>query len=207
MIFSEIIRSHYFLALAVVLFAAPASAAVYGSISGTVTDQSKSAVPGATLTLVNAGQGIRYRAVSDPRGAYSFLLVPVGRYDLSVEADGFERQDRTGVVVDLDATFHLDISLELAGRRDSVVVTEAAPVAVETASTQLGEAVSGHAIAAVALNGRSFTDLLALQPGIVPTTTQQPDSIVMAGVTVAIAPSGSLNPGNQSIGGRLCASP
>jgi len=201
-IFSEIIRSHYFLALAVVLFAAPASAAVYGSISGTVTDQSKSAVPGATLTLVNAGQGIRYRAVSDPRGAYSFLLVPVGRYDLSVEADGFERQDRTGVVVDLDATFHLDISLELAGRRDSVVVTEAAPVAVETASTQLGEAVSGQAIAAVALNGRSFTDLLALQPGIVPTTTQQPDSIVMAGVTVAIAPSGSLNPGNQSIGGQ-----
>jgi hypothetical protein len=55
---------------------------------------------------------------------------------------------------------------------------------------------------AVALNGRSFTDLLALQPGIVPVTTQQPDSIVMAGVTVAIAPSGGLNPGNQSISGQ-----
>jgi hypothetical protein len=46
----------------------------------------------------------------------------------------------------------------------------------------------------VALNGRSFTDLLALQPGIVPMTTQQPDSIVMAGASVAIAPSGGLNP-------------
>ena len=55
---------------------------------------------------------------------------------------------------------------------------------------------------AVALNGRSFTDLLALQPGIVPVTTQQPDSIVMAGVSVAIAPSGGLNPGNQSISGQ-----
>ena len=55
---------------------------------------------------------------------------------------------------------------------------------------------------AVALNGRSFTDLLALQPGIVPMSTQTPDSIVMAGATVAIAPSGALNPGNQSISGQ-----
>jgi hypothetical protein len=55
---------------------------------------------------------------------------------------------------------------------------------------------------AVALNGRSFTDLLALQPGIVPMSTQLPDSIVMAGAQVAIAPSGNLNPGNQSISGQ-----
>ena len=54
----------------------------------------------------------------------------------------------------------------------------------------------------MALNGRSFTDLLALQPGIVPMTTQQPESIVMAGASVAIAPSGVLNPGNQSISGQ-----
>src|SRR5271168_4479507 len=54
----------------------------------------------------------------------------------------------------------------------------------------------------VALNGRSFTDLLALQPGIVPMSTQLPDSIVMAGASVAIAPSGVLNPGNQSISGQ-----
>ena len=54
----------------------------------------------------------------------------------------------------------------------------------------------------MALNGRSFTDLLALQPGIVPMTTQQPDSIVMAGASVAIAPSGDLNAGNQSISGQ-----
>ena len=54
----------------------------------------------------------------------------------------------------------------------------------------------------VALNGRSFTDLLALQPGIVPMTTQQPNSIVMAGASVAIQPSGALNAGNQSISGQ-----
>ena len=63
---------------------------------------------------------------------------------------------------------------------------------METESTQMGEVVTGKQMTAVALNGRSFTDLLALQPGIVPMTTQQPDSIVMAGASVAIAPSGGL---------------
>src|SRR5204863_9844644 len=71
-----------------------------------------------------------------------------------------------------------------------------------TASTQLGEVVTGKSMTSVALNGRSFTDLLALQPGIVPTTTQQPESIVMAGASVAIAPSGALNPGHQSSSGQ-----
>jgi len=55
---------------------------------------------------------------------------------------------------------------------------------------------------AVALNGRSYTDLMSLQPGIVPMSTQTPDSVVMAGATVAIAPSGGLNAGNQSISGQ-----
>ncbi len=73
---------------------------------------------------------------------------------------------------------------------------------IETASSQVGEVVTGHQMTAVMLNGRSYTDLLALQPGIVPMSTQQPDSVVMAGATVAINPSGALNPGNQSISGQ-----
>ncbi len=73
---------------------------------------------------------------------------------------------------------------------------------VETSSSQMGEVVTGTEMTSVMLNGRSYTDLLALQPGIVPMSTQQPDSIVMAGASVAIAPSGDLNPGNQSISGQ-----
>src|SRR5207245_2171553 len=72
----------------------------------------------------------------------------------------------------------------------------------DTVSTQLGQVVTGAEMTTVALNGRSFTDLLALQPGIIPMTTQQPNSIVMAGASVAIQPSGALNPGNQSISGQ-----
>ena len=89
----------------------------------------------------------------------------------------------------------------MGAQSEEVVVSDTA-VQVETQSTQMGEVVTGQVMTAVALNGRSFTDLLALQPGIVPMSTQTPDSVVMAGVTVAIPPSGALNPGNQSISGQ-----
>jgi hypothetical protein len=179
-----------------------AGAAVYGSISGVVTDQSGSVIPGARLTLTNTAQGIPYKTVADSKGTYAFPSVPVGHYDLAVDARGFQRHNRTGLVVDLNSALRVDLTLEVAGRQDAVTVAEVSPVSVEATSTQLGEVVTGRSMTAVALNGRSFTDLLALQPGIVPVTTQQPDSIVMAGVTVAITPSGSLNPGNQSISGQ-----
>src|SRR5207302_4634041 len=108
---------------------------------------------------------------------------------------------RTGLVIDVNAALREDIALTMGEQSEEVVVSDTA-VHVETESSQMGDVVTGTQITAVALNGRSFTDLLALQPGIVPMTTQQPESIVMAGASVAIAPSGVLNPGNQSIDGQ-----
>ena len=172
-----------------------------GSITGTITDPSGSVLPGVKLTLTNILQGIQNKTSSDGRGVYTFPSLPVGQYSMQVELQGFKTQTRAGLRIDLDSALQVNLTMELAARVEEVVVTENA-VRVESASTQLGEVVAGKSMTAVALNGRSFTDLLALQPGIVPTTTQQPDSIVMAGVTVAIAPSGGLNPGNQSISGQ-----
>jgi hypothetical protein len=172
-----------------------------GSISGTIMDPSGSVLPAAKLTLTNVIQGVQNKTTSDAKGVYTFPSLPVGQYSLQVEAQGFKSQTRAGLRIDLDTALHVDLTLELPERIDEVLVTENA-VRVETGSTQLGEVVAAKSMTAVALNGRSFTDLLALQPGIVPVTTQQPDSIVMAGVTVAIAPSGGLNPGNQSISGQ-----
>ena len=176
-------------------------AAVNGSIAGLVKDPTGSVVPGATLTLTNAAQGSKLQGTTDAKGAYAFPSLPVGRYDLLVAAPGFRPQRRSGINIDLDSALHLDLSLEIAERVESITISDSA-MHVETASAQNGEVVNAKSMTAVALNGRSFTDLLSLQAGIVPMTTQQPDSIVMAGVTVAIAPSGGLNPGNQSIAGQ-----
>ena len=177
------------------------SAGTTGSISGTVKDPSGASIPGATVIVANTAMGIQNKAKTDEKGDYTFPSLPVGRYDLEVQVEGFRPQKRSNLIVDADSTLRIDPTVEMIERKEEVTVLEN-PVQVETASTQMGEVVTGKAMTAVALNGRSFTDLLALQPGIVPMTTQQPDSIVTAGASVAIAPSGSLNPGNQSISGQ-----
>jgi hypothetical protein len=189
--------------LTAILLAIPSlgQAATTGSISGAITDQTGALIPGAKLTITNPAQGIQHKTTSDAKGVYSFPSLPVGEYNLHAEAAGFKAQNRTGLMVDLDSTLQVDLPLELAERVEEVTVEEK-EVSVETASTQLGQIVTGKSMTSVALNGRSYTDLLALQPGVVPASTQQPDSIVMAGVTVAIAPSGGLNAGNQSISGQ-----
>src|SRR5262249_11071460 len=178
-------------------------AAVSGRIAGTISDPSGAVIPGAVITITNTAQGSQAKTLTDGKGDYSLPSLPVGTYDILFEAAGFRSEKRTGLVVDANAAIVQNITLQVAKREDDVTVTDkAADVHVEVASTQLGQVVSGSAMTAVALNGRSFTDLLALQPGIVPMTTQQPDSIVMAGASVAIPPSGTLNAGNQSISGQ-----
>jgi hypothetical protein len=176
-------------------------AAVTGSITGTVKDQTDLAIAGVAVVATNTAQGMQTKAVTDARGVYAFPSLPVGTYQLEFQFPGFRPLKRTGIAISSDSVLKEDATLEVAQQTEEVTVTQST-VQVETASTQVGEVVTGRAMTSVALNGRSYTDLLALQPGIVPMSTQTPDSIVMAGATVAIAPSGALNPGNQSINGQ-----
>src|SRR6202171_3789025 len=177
--------------------------AVTGRIVGTVKDPTGAVIPGAVITVTNTAQGTQTKITAADKGDYSFPSLPVGTYDILFESKGFRSEKRTGLVIDANAAVEQNMTLELAQRSEEVTVLDTvSDVHGETASTQLGEVVSCRQMTTVALNGRSFTDLLALQPGIVPSTTQQPDSIVMAGVTVAIAPSGVLNARNQSISGQ-----
>ncbi len=175
--------------------------ATTGSISGTLKDQTGSVIPGATVIVTNTAQGVQTKATTDAKGEYHFPSLPVGTYDLKTSAQGFKEQTRRGLAVDLDAALQIDLTLELEQKTEEVTVTDT-DIHVDTESTQVGEVVAAKQMTEVALNGRSYTDLLALQPGIVPMSTQQPDSVVMAGATVAINPSGTLNPGNQSISGQ-----
>src|SRR3984893_2179762 len=172
-----------------------------GSISGTVTDQTGGVIPDTTVAALNLDTTVVQTTKTNANGFYNFTALPVGRYEIEILREGFNPYKRTGLVVDVNSQLRADISLSMGEQKEEVVVSDTA-VHVETESSQMGQVVSGSEIVAVALNGRSFTDLLALQPGIVPMSTQLPNSIVMAGAQVAIAPSGDLNPGNQSISGQ-----
>src|SRR5579863_3606171 len=191
--------------LIVLLLVCPAlvPAATTGSISGTVRDPSGGVIPGVSLSVVNPATGVQNKAVTDNKGFYSFPSLPVGRYDLRLMAPGFHEQERKGLTIDADSALQVDLTMTMAEKVEELTVAEsAAEVQLETVSTQMGDVVTGSKMTAVGLVGRSYTDLLALQPGIVPVSTQQPNSIVMAGASVAIQPSGGLNPGNQSISGQ-----
>ncbi len=177
-------------------------AATGGSISGAITDRSGAIVIGATLKLVNAAQHTTYSAVSDKQGFYTFPNLPVGHYDLDITAAGFNTQRKTGLTVDADSALRINASLEIGTRSDVVTVTSEAAIQVETTATHLGEVVSGDQMTAIPLNGRSYTDLLAIQPGVAPVSTLLPSSVIMAGVTGSIDPSGDENPGNLSINGQ-----
>ena len=184
---------------------APLGAATGGSISGTVKDQSDAVVPGASLTLVNLDLTTSYKASTDAQGFYSFPTLPVGRYELTIEAAGFKTQKKTGVVVDADAAVRVNATLEVGERNESVTVSAVANQAqaqVETVATHLGEVVQEAQITGLPLNGRSYTDLLAIQPGVSPVSTLTPTSVIMSGVTGTINPSGDLNPGDVSINGQ-----
>src|SRR5258708_40298437 len=150
------------------------------------------------VSVINNDISVQQTTKTNADDYYVFPALAVGHYEISVAPDEFRPYKRTGLVVDVNTKLQVDVVLEMGEASDQITVSESA-VHLETESTQMGEVVVGTEIVAVALNGRSYTDLMSLQPGIVPMTTQTPDSVVMAGATVAIAPSGGLNAGNQSI--------
>jgi len=177
-----------------------AIAGVGGSISGTVKDPSGAAIALASVVLVNSSTGVRQSTAADARGAYTFPVLPVGGYVLEVNHPGFRPYRRTGIMVDVNSALLLDIVLQVGKRTDAVTVSDSA-VHLETYSSQVGEVINGEQMSSVPLNGRSYTDLLSLQPGVVPSTSISSDTVQDVGAS-ALSPSGDLNPGTISIHGQ-----
>jgi len=149
-------------------------------------------VPGAEVAALETQTGIKTLTRADTAGFYSFPQLPVGRYDLTVKARGFKDYKQTGLVLDVDTALTVDIPLQI-GEATQEVTVNAAAVQVETTSTQMGEVISDAKMTTVPLNGRSYTDLLALQPGVTPVTSSQYS---------VLSPSGNLNAGSLSVNGQ-----
>ncbi len=181
---------------------ATSSAATGGSITGSVTDPTKAVILAATLELVNDAQQTHYRTRTDEHGQYTFPNLPVGHYSLSASAPGFGTQRKLNLSIDSDAALRVDFTLDMGSQADAVNISADTTSQVDTLATHLGEVVNATQITAIPLNGRSYTDLLAIQPGVAPMSTLVASSVIMAGVTGSIDPSGDANPGNLSINGQ-----
>jgi hypothetical protein len=196
---SKRIRRLTFCAFAL-LSAALAWASVGGSISGVIKDPTGRAVPGAQVTVRQVSTGLAYKTLSNGKGYYTFPVLPVGQYEFDIQAAGFSGYQRNNVALDTNAAITLDVPLEVGSVAQTVSVTDNS-LHVETASTQLGQVITGRQVTAVPLNGRSYTDLLSLQPGVAPQTTIGSTTVQDVGATV-LNPSGTLNPGTIAVNGQ-----
>lgn len=169
-----------------------------------VHDPNGGRIPLARVTVKGPGaeQG-GVEAVSGELGEFRVTVSRAGSYRVEVRAEGFAPLTATAEVGSGVAAT-LDLTLQVAANTQTVEVTADA-LEAETTSTQLGESLSAKKMEGVPLNGRSFTDLMAVQPGIVPANTAQPGAVIMSGVA-STPPSGDANPGNLSISGQREAS-
>ncbi|HXR40550.1 MAG TPA: carboxypeptidase regulatory-like domain-containing protein [Terracidiphilus sp.] len=197
----------FYFALFFLIFAGGVSAAVADpvfTISGVVHDGGGGRIPHAHVTVRLLGAQAAVEAVSGDLGDFSVQVATTGSYQVEIAAEGFAAQKVTAEVTEAQPTASLDVELAVAVAAQTVEVTADA-LAAETTSTQLGETLEAKKIESVPLNGRNFTDLMAVQPGIVPVNTAQPGAVIMTGVA-STPPSGNSNPGNLSISGQREAS-
>jgi hypothetical protein len=181
------------------LFIVPANAQNSSVVSGVVHDESGAVIPGALVNLRGKGGAAAFFTTTDAEGNFH-IAASSGTYQLEVHAVGFKAFTQGLTMAQGVPSATLSVALVVEGSTQTVEVT-ADTLAAETTSTQLGESLDTKKIESVPLNGRSFTDLMAVQPGIVPQNTAQPGAVVMTGVATT-PPSGNANPGNLSISGQ-----
>ena len=186
-----------FVAVVLLLMAGMASASITGSISGVVSDPSGAVISGANVVATNPQTGIKFTAITDSKGFYSLPALAVGTYDLEISHSGFKTQKITGSVIDANSALRIDATMQLGAAVETLLVTGEA-VHVETESTQMGDVITAKSMTAVPLNGRSYTDLLSLQPGVSPYTASDTGTPGVSDRAV----DGGLNSGNQSVNGQ-----
>jgi hypothetical protein len=140
--------------------------AVTGTILGTVTDSTGAVMPGATVTLTNAGTGLVRSLTTNANGEYTAPSLPTGRYTVKGELSGFKTVMVAGVDLGVDQHLRINVKLEVGGVEESVTVTGSSPL-IQTSTSELGTTVSEEQIKTLPLNGRNFVNLTRTVPGVV----------------------------------------
>jgi Carboxypeptidase regulatory-like domain len=137
-----------------------------GYISGTVIDKSGAAVVGAEITLTNAQGSLTRSTTSNSDGAYTIAGLPGDSYNLSVTAKGFQKYTAQNVKLNVAEKARIDVTLTVGAMSEEITVTGESVAQVETQSSALSATVTGRQVEQLELNGRQFTQLAALSPGV-----------------------------------------
>lgn len=155
------------------MFALPASAQLSSaSVTGVVHDSSGSIMPNVKLVLRNVDTAVERQALSNNAGNYVFLSITPGNYTLQASAPGFQTTQIPQFNLEVNQTATLDISMKVGAVQDTVTV-EAAGELVQASSAEVGAVVAEKQVVDLPLNGRNFTQLLSLSPGVAPVSVSQ----------------------------------
>ena len=143
----------------------PAMAQTTATISGSVRDSTGALIPGASVTAKNVETGITRITATEEQGRYQLLNLNVGRYEVEVSLPGFQTAVRSGIVLAVGEQAVANFTLQIGQVAERVEVTEQAPL-VDTTTSSVGGVVETAQIVNLPLNGRSFDELVQLQPGV-----------------------------------------
>ena len=177
------------------IIALPAFAGVTGAISGRVVDPSGAVVPNVTVALTSTETAARLTTTTGSDGEYHFLVLPVGHYALRTTVTGFSPFEEQNIMINANDALRIDVALKVGSETQTLEV-QANALHVETTSSQIGNVIGSQTILSMPLNGRTYTDLLGLQPGVAPATAGT--------VTVGFIPGfpiGTQEIGNLSVSG------
>jgi outer membrane receptor protein involved in Fe transport len=162
------LRAGLALAFSCALWLAPglAHAQATGSISGTAKDESGAVLPGVTIEATNVGTNSMRTATTGSDGFYTIQLVQPGSYNVRATLSGFSVFSRTGVKVNVSETALVNVPMKVGGQSETVDVTGEAPL-IETGNATLGIVIDEKKVVDLPLNGRNFTQLGTLIPGVV----------------------------------------
>ncbi len=141
---------------------------VTAAINGTVTDPSGAAIANATVTATDLEREIKTTTTTNAAGSYSFPRLPVSRYSIRVEANGFQAAVQPNILLVLNQIAKVDVQMQVGNVNQTVEVSSAAPI-LQTESTQVATVIDSHAIVSMPLSTRNYGQLTLLVPGAVTT--------------------------------------
>ena len=147
-----------------------------GSILGTVTDTTGAVLPGATVKVRNTATGLERSTQTTAEGNYTISELPIGSYAVTVTQPGFQTSMTSNVTVDVATERRVDIALKPGQVSDTVEVTGEAIAQVDTTTDELGGTLTAQTIANIPVNGRDYTKLIYLNPGVAGSPDQISDS-------------------------------
>jgi hypothetical protein len=145
------------------------------SLTGRVTDSSKAAIADAKVTLINKGTNFHFVGATNQTGTYYVAELPAGTYRLEVEKIGFKTVIKPDITLHVQDALEVNFEMAVGSLTESVTVEAGAPT-VQLATSSLGAVVNSTTVRELPLNGRSWTDLATLQPGVSSIVTQAPFS-------------------------------